>query len=79
MDFSSVDIVYKVLKIDIHRYTDTDASVSFFEKKKTTKTKQTNKRSFNLFEIFLLSIMSISFDNFSCRQLQMFVITVYGN
>ena len=68
---------YIVLKTDIHRYVGQDASE---ERKQTAKqtNKKTNERSFDLFKLYSLMIMSLSFDNFLNGHLQMFVIKVFG-
>ena len=64
-DFCSIDILYMSLEIDVHRYTDKDASLlSLKEKKKTAK-----ERSFHLFNIFLLTITFFLFVFFT-RQLR---------
>ena len=51
-----------ILKIDLLRYADKDASVLSLKKNLT------NGRSFDLFKIFLLTITSFSFDIFFDRQ-----------
>lgn len=52
-----------ILRIDIHRYTDKNASVLSLKKNKkqkqrNPKAKQTKERPFDLFMIFLLTVTS---------------------
>ena len=75
-DFCSFDIVYMILKIDIRRYTDKDASVLSLKNK--TKQSKTTERFFDLFKIFSLTITSFLLIFFSVGSCKMFVITVYG-
>ena len=65
-DFCSIDTVFMILEIYIHRYTDKDASL--FSLKKVQN--KANERSSHLFNIFLLTITFFFICFFFNRQLQ---------
>ena len=77
-DLISFDIVYMILKIDIHRYTDEDASVLSLKKRPKENKQRKDLLTYLRYFSWLLRYFSWYFSWLSIASCKMFVITFYG-